>query len=169
MNYIDIAIGGFILFGSIKGLFKGFIIEVAGLIALILGIAGALLFSPIAEEFITSVFSLESVPPAGVVFAIVFIGIIIAINLLARMLTKIIKMAALSTINRLFGALFGGLKFALIMSAVLLLVDQFSFLFAYFDVQVIEDSYLYAPIKTLGSDVFSWLLDKKELFPQNLV
>ena len=45
MNYIDIAIVGLVIFGAVKGFSKGFIIEAASLIALILGLIGALLFS----------------------------------------------------------------------------------------------------------------------------
>jgi membrane protein required for colicin V production len=78
-------------------------------------------------------------------------------------------MAALGIINRIFGALFGGLKYALVLSALLLLLDQFSFLFQYFDTTILEESILYDPVKIIGEIVFEWLLDRKELLPQKLV
>ena len=78
-------------------------------------------------------------------------------------------MAALGIINRIFGALFGGLKYALVLSALLLLLDQFSFLFQYFDTTILEESILYDPVKIIGENVFEWLLDRKELLPQKLV
>lgn len=169
MNYLDIIMGGLILYGAVRGFFKGFIIEAASLIALIAGLVGALLFAAAVSDLLTSYFNFDTVPPAGIVFALIFIVIIVAVNLLARMLTKIIKMAALGIINRIFGVLFGGLKYALVLSALLLLLDQFSFLFQYFDTTILEESILYDPIKTIGEFVFEWLLDRKELLPQELV
>ena len=169
MNYLDIIMGGLILFGAVKGFFKGFIIEIASIIALIAGILGALLFAATAGDLLNTYFDFETIPPNGIIFALIFIVIIISINLLAKLLTKVIKMAALGMVNRIFGAFFGGLKFAIVLSALLLLLDQFSFLFQYFDTTILEESILYDPIKSLGEIIFEWLLDRKELLPKELV
>lgn len=169
MNYLDIIMGNLILFGAVKGFFKGFVIEAASIVALIAGILGALLFSSTIGDILSTYFNFETIPPTGIIFALIFIVIIISINLLAKLLTKFIKMAALGLINRIFGTLFGGLKFAIMLSALLLLLDQFSFLFQYFDTIILEESILYDPIKNLGEILFEWLLDRKELLPQELV
>lgn len=169
MNYLDIIMGSLILFGAVKGFFKGFVIEAASIVALIAGILGALLFSSTIGDILSTYFNFETIPPTGIIFALIFIVIIISINLLAKLLTKFIKMAALGLINRIFGTLFGGLKFAITLSALLLLLDQFSFLFQYFDTIILEESILYDPIKNLGEILFKWLLDRKELLPQELV
>jgi len=169
MNYLDIIMGSLILFGAVKGFFKGFVIEAASIVALIAGILGALLFSSTIGDILSTYFNFETIPPTGIIFALIFIVIIISINLLAKLLTKFIKMAALGLINRIFGTLFGGLKFAIMLSALLLLLDQFSFLFQYFDTIILEESILYDPIKNLGEILFEWLLDRKELLPQELV
>jgi len=169
MNYLDIIMGSLILFGAVKGFFKGFVIEAASIVALIAGILGALLFASTIGDLLSTYFNFKTIPPTGIIFALIFIVIIISINLLAKLLTKFIKMAALGLINRIFGTLFGGLKFAIMLSALLLLLDQFSFLFQYFDTIILEESILYDPIKNLGEILFEWLLDRKELLPQELV
>ena len=169
MNYLDIILGGLILYGAVKGFFKGLIIEAASLLALIAGIVGALLLASTVSNLLTTFFDFDTIPPAGVVFAIIFIVIIVLINLLARFLTKVIKMVTLGSINRIFGAVFGGAKFALILSAILLMVDQFSFLFQYVDTAILDESFLYQPIKTFGEALFEWLLDRKDLLPQELI
>ncbi len=169
MNYLDIIMGSLILFGAVKGFFKGFIIEAASIVALIAGILGALLFASTIGDLLSTYFDFDTIPPTGIIFALIFIVIIISMNLLAKLLTKVIKMAALGLINRIFGSLFGGLKFAIVLSALLLLLDQFSFLFQYFDTTILEESILYDPIKNLGEILFEWLLDRKELLPQELV
>lgn len=169
MNYLDIILGALILYGAVKGFFKGFIIEAASLIALVCGIVGALLFSASVSTLLKNYFTFEQLPPEGVIFILIFIGIIIIINLFARFLTKVVKMAALGIVNRLLGAIFGGTKFALVLSALLLTVDQFSFLFQYFDTVILEESYLYQPLKTYGSELFEWFLDRKDMLPEQLV
>ena len=169
MNYLDIIMGSLVLFGAVKGFFKGFIIEAASIVALIVGILGALLFASTIGGLLSTYFDFDTIPPTGIIFALIFIVIIISINLLAKLLTKFIKMAALGLINRIFGTLFGGLKFAIMLSALLLLLNQFSFLFQYFDTRILEESILYDPIKNLGEILFEWLLDRKELLTQELV
>ena len=169
MNYLDFILGGLILYGAVKGFFKGFIIEAASLLALLLGVVCALLFSASLGNLLTTYFKDSPIPPAGVIFFGVFIAVIIGVNLLARFITKLLKMAALGFVNRVFGAVFGGLKFALALSALLLLVGQFSFLFQFFDTQILDESLLYQPLKSLGKSLFEWAVEYKEVFPQQLV
>ena len=47
MNIFDVIILIILLYGLIKGFIKGFIIEVAGIIALILGVTGSFKFARI--------------------------------------------------------------------------------------------------------------------------
>ena len=169
MNYLDIILGAIILYGSVKGFFKGLIIEAASIIALVLGLLGALLFASTVSDLLKNYFAFENLPPAGIIFALVFILIIVLINLLARFLTRVIKLAALGTVNRIFGELFGGAKMALVISALLLLVDQFAFLFQYFNTTLLEESHLYGPIKDFGEGLFEWLLGRKDFWPEELV
>ena len=169
MNYIDIAIVGLVIFGAVKGFSKGFIIEAASLIALILGLIGALLFSSTVGTLLESFIDADRIPPSGVLFILTFIAIIIGINLLAKFLTRVLKMAALGGLNRLLGAVFGGLKFILILSAITLILDQFEFLFTFMEDDIIDESQFYEPVKSIGSIVLKWLLDKKDLLPEELV
>jgi len=169
MNYIDIAIVGLVIFGAVKGFSKGFIIEAASLIALILGLIGALLFSSTVGTLLESFIDADRIPPSGVLFILTFIAIIIGINLLAKFLTRVLKMAALGGLNRLLGSVFGGLKFILILSAITLILDQFEFLFTFMEDDIIDESQFYEPVKSIGSIVLEWLLDKKDLLPEELV
>ncbi|MGB2152907.1 MAG: CvpA family protein [Flavobacteriaceae bacterium] len=169
MNYIDITIIGLVFFGGVKGFYKGFIIEAASLVALILGLIGALLFSSSLGTLLDGFLENDRVPPAGVLFALTFIAIIIGINLLAKFLTRVIKMAALGGINRILGAILGGLKFILIISAIIMIMDQFQFLFSFMEEDIIETSQFYEPVKSFGNYVLEWFLDNKKLLPEELV
>ena len=169
MNYLDLFMGSLLLYGAIRGYFNGLIIEAATLAALLFGLLGGLLFSASVGDFLTQQFNIQELPPAGIVFALVFITIIVLVNLLARLLTKLLKLAALGIINRVLGAVFGCTKYALMISGILLLIDQFSYFYQFFDTRVLDESFLYEPVKAFGENLFSWLLNKKDVLPQQLV
>jgi len=169
VNYIDIILGGLISYGAIKGFSKGLIIEAASIVALILGIIGALVFSQEVQLVLEKSLNENSTPPAGITFLLLFVFIIIGVNLIAKFLTRIINMAALGGLNRILGAVLGGLKFALAISAIFLVIDKFSFVMNYFDSEVINESTLFKPVKSVGERVFDWLIDQKEFLPNQLV
>ena len=52
MSIIDIVLAALILFGFVRGLFKGLFVEIASLLALVLGIYGAIHFSFYTAEFL---------------------------------------------------------------------------------------------------------------------
>ena len=63
MNYLDIIMGSLILFGAVKGFFKGFVIEAASIVALIAGILGALLFASTIGDLLSTYFNFKTIPP----------------------------------------------------------------------------------------------------------
>ena len=169
MNYIDIAIGGLVLYGAVKGFSKGLIVEAASLIGLFLGLVGALLFSSSVGKLLENYMGSDKIPPSGVLFFLTFVIIIIAINFLAKFLTRVLKTVALGGVNRALGAVFGGLKYVLILSGIVIILDQFEFLFAFMEADVIDESTLYEPVKLIGSETLEWVLGKKDLIPKKLI
>ncbi|MCB0375213.1 MAG: CvpA family protein [Sinomicrobium sp.] len=158
MNGIDIVLGGLILFGAVRGFMKGFFVEVASLMALILGIYGAIHFSYLAGDYLSARvrWSVHYINLAA--FAVTFIVIVVVIALAGRLLTKIADFAALGILNRLLGAVFGGLKTALILGIVLAFFDSTTGSLFFVEKETAENSVLYRPVKNLGLFVFSRVL-----------
>lgn len=52
MNEIDIGIGVLIIIGLVRGIMKGFILELTSLLSVILGIVGAFLFADVVESYV---------------------------------------------------------------------------------------------------------------------
>lgn len=132
MNYFDIIIVIPLIWGAYKGFKKGFIIEIASFIALGLGVWGGMKFSSISAKYLSEAFDIaENIMPL-ISFAVTFIAIVIVVFTLAKMLQKIISMVALGFINKAAGALFGMLKFSLILSVIInftnILNDQITFI-----------------------------------------
>ncbi len=163
MSFIDIILGGLILYGLIKGLMKGIFVEIASLIALIAGIYGAIHFSYFAGDFLSTKVDWDEKYINLTAFAITFVGIVVGVALAGRFLTKIADFAALGVLNKILGAVFGALKFAVILGAVLVFFDKTNNTIEFVKKETLEKSVLYKPVKDIGAFVFKLVLkDKKE-------
>lgn len=154
MNTFDIIITGLLLFGFIKGLFKGLFVEVASLVALIAGIYGAIKFSHFIRGFLAIRVSWDEKYITLMSFAISFIIIVIAISLLGKLFTKIADFASLGILNKLLGGIFGALKVGLILSIILLIFSKLNNKLPFISNEQQESAVLYKPLKNLAPTIF---------------
>jgi membrane protein required for colicin V production len=160
MTVIDIVLGALILFGLIRGLMKGLFVEVASLVALIAGVYGAIHFSNFAAEFLMERVDWNEKTINITAFAITFVIIVLAISLAGKALTKLADFAALGMLNKLLGAVFGGLKIAMILSVILMIFAKMNKTIPFVDEQDLEDSVLYEPVKSIAPMVLPNFLDE---------
>ena len=155
MNWLDILI--LILLGASawKGFRRGFIIELASLVGLVLGIwAGIHLSDRVIEAL-----DLE-VKGAATAFLIT-LGLVLAlVVLLGHLLTKAIDLASLSIPNKLAGIAFGVLRSTFTLSIALNLLHGFSG-GAFPPAEVREQSRLHAPLMILAPFVIPKLKETK--------
>ncbi len=110
MTILDWVLVAFIGFFFVRGLFRGFLLELTDIVALIGGYFAAKLIAPYLAYFITDNTSLQR-GIAGIIAAIViFLAAAILISLVGKLLRKIVRSASLGWLDRSIGALFGGLK-----------------------------------------------------------
>ncbi len=157
MNFIDILICIPVLWGLYKGFTKGLIIEVAGLAAFFLGILAATKFS----ESLKSVFSFAGKYDGVVAFCLLFLGAVILIFLTAKLINKIVEGASLSSVNKITGSVFGGLKFAMIISVVFFVMDAVERSYPMLSVQTKNESLLYKPVAAIAPAVIPGLDNSK--------
>ena len=162
MSIIDIVLAALILFGFIRGLFKGLFVEVASLLALVLGIYGAIHFSYFATGFLESKVDWSEKTINIVAFAITFVIIVLAISLAGKALTKLADFAALGLLNKLLGGAFGALKIALILSILLIVFNKLNKTLPFIDKEDLEESVLYEPVKSLAPMIFPTLIKSEE-------
>ncbi|PCI06433.1 MAG: colicin V production protein, partial [Flavobacteriaceae bacterium] len=98
MNTIDIILAVLLIFGFVRGIMKGFFVEVASLVSLIAGVYGAIHFSYFVANYLTEHVSWEERYITIVSFAITFAVIVLVIAMLGRIFTKIADFAALGII-----------------------------------------------------------------------
>lgn len=157
MNYIDIVLGILLIIAAVRGFMKGFIIELASLAALILGIWGAIHFSYFTADFITNTFHWESAYIGLVAFMITLLIIVVVVHIIGKLLTKVVEAMALGVLNHLAGMLFGVLKTALILSVVLLLFDHIDKDVHILSEEAKEESQVYEPLKDLVPTLLPFL------------
>ncbi len=144
MNIIDLILSIFLLLGIVRGLFKGFLAELAGLVALIAGIYAAIHFSHLTFDFLAIFFSWDEKVLSIIAFALTFFIVALLISMLGRILTKMAHLVALGLVNRLLGGIFGMLKMAFLASLFFMFLESFDLF--HVDKETREESVLYAPV-----------------------
>lgn len=154
MNTIDIIIAIILIFGLVKGFMKGLFVEITSLVGLVLGVYGAIHFSYFLSNILKSRVSWDASMIKTIAFAGTFLIILLALVFLGKLLTKIAETAALGFFNKILGAVFGTLKYALILSIVLLVYDQINSSIKFIDNKKVKQSTLYESVKNLAPTIF---------------
>ncbi|VAW24540.1 hypothetical protein MNBD_BACTEROID04-2008 [hydrothermal vent metagenome] len=159
MNTFDIIIASLLVFGFIRGILKGLFVEVASLIALILGVYGAIHFSSFVANFMVNYVSWDEKYITIISFAITFAIIVLAIGLLGKIFTKIADFASLGLLNKLFGGIFGALKIGFVLSVILLIFNKLNNTIPFISEEQTKNSILYEPVKNLAPTLFPNFLE----------
>ena len=151
MNYLDILILIPMLWFGYKGFTHGFIRELVGLTALILGVYAAFVFSDMVEKWIDN----PSLPKE-VYFAITFLIVLIVVFLLGKLVEKIIKLVIPEFVNNLFGGLFGILKVAVFFSVVFYFIHNIDSKQVILTEKIVEKSFTYKYIEPIVPKLEEW-------------
>lgn len=118
MNFLDALILAPLIYGAYKGFQNGIIYEVAMILGLVIGVYLGFKFSGLAYDLLQKVFHDEGHLLHYVSFFIV-VGVIVLIFIFyARLLETVLKITSLNVFNKIAGAVFGILKFALAISVL---------------------------------------------------
>ena len=154
MSILDIVLLALLILGLVRGFMRGFFVELASVVALIAGIYGAFHFSSYTASFFKDKVDWDENTVNIVALATTFIIIVLVIGLAGKALTKIADFAMLGLVNKILGAVFGGLKVALILSVFLIVVDKMNANILFVKEKDKEQSVLYNPVKALVPTIF---------------
>ncbi len=157
MNYLDIILGILLILSAFNGFSKGFVEELAGLVALILGIWVAIHFSDVVARYLTDHFHFTFEHLHIAAFIITFVIVVVLVYLVGALVNKVVKAASLGFLNRLAGFGFGIIKGALILSVVLVVFNRIDKDVHIISEQTKADSKLFEPIKNFAPGVFPFL------------
>ncbi len=154
MNYIDFIILVFLVFGLMKGYTDGLVKELASLLALIVGIWGAIKFSSFTAGKLYDFFDMTGNYVGIIAFLITFILIVIVIHFVGTVVDKFIDSIALGFLNRLLGIVFGVFKTALILSVIFVVLNAIDARHHFLPKEKIEQSHFYNPIADIAPALF---------------
>ena len=157
MSTLDLLILVPLAFGLIKGFSRGFVREVAALTGLFIGIIFAYLLSEHVFQYFTIYFESAVFELKIISYVVVFLLTILIINALARMLTRVLKLVALSGINRILGAILGLGKWLVIVGVAIFILNRAQKNSPIFQKSTINESKYFRLISEYGEQVASAL------------
>ncbi|MDA3892937.1 MAG: CvpA family protein [Salinivirgaceae bacterium] len=156
-NAFDLMVILLLSWSAYKGFSKGIILSAASLIALLLGVWGAVKFSDITASYLTGVINVDEKVLGVIAFAITFILIVIAVHFIAKAVEGLAEAVALSIVNKVFGAAFGALKFAFIISVILVVLNAANRNLDFLSPEFKQKSLFYKPIASFAPSLFKYL------------
>ena len=154
MNWIDAVILIILVLAMVTGFINGFIKELASLLALILGIWGAIKFSSFTAAKLYDYFDMTGRWVGIFAFIITFIIIVILIHFIGLLVDKLVSAMSLGFVNRLLGIVFGLLKSILILSVVMVILNTIDSKRPFLPKDTIDKSFLYNPISDIVPSIF---------------
>ncbi len=166
MTFLDIILGGFLIYGTIRGLWNGLFVELASLLSLIIGIFVAIKFSFIVRGIIENHVSWTPRKIEIAAFIITFVLVVVAITVLAKTFTTLANFASLGIFNKAAGGFIGLLKSILILSVCLNVFQKLNSNNTFVEKKTLNKSLLYYPILEIAANIFpaieEWFLEIKE-------
>ncbi|MDA3929692.1 MAG: CvpA family protein [Prolixibacteraceae bacterium] len=157
MNYIDYIIIIVLVIAAVKGATKGFVYEVASLVALIGGVWGAIKFSGATETYLTQRLDFTSQHIDVIAFIITFLIIIVLVHLVGKAVEKALKSVALGPANRILGLVFSVFKTAFILGIIVVLIDKIDESLPIVPEDHIQESKFYDPLRVMAVNTFPFI------------
>lgn len=167
MNVLDIILLILIIAAAISGFAKGFFVELASVLAIVLGVWAGIAFSGTVQGWLSKMVTWSPASIKLVAFIIIFLMIVILVHLIANLFEKGIRAIALGIFSRLAGAILGAIKGAFILSVLLIVVTKIE----YYTTTIIPDqvkkeSKLYGPIDKFAPNILPFLKNYKDPEPE---
>ena len=167
MNYVDIIIIIPLLWGLYKGFSKGLIIEAATLIAFGLAVWGGVNFHNFLSGWMHDSLGWTSKYVPLVSFAVIFIGILLIVFGIAKLIQRFVKAVSLGFINKLAGAIFGVPKFGLLLSMIIFFLEAINKSVSFIPDSTKKESLLYERVQKIAPSIIPGLKESKlnEMIP----
>lgn len=124
MNGFDLMVLVIVLFCMIRGVFRGLIREVSGIVAVIAGFYGAFTYYWILSPHLAFLVQTPAIRHL-ISFGVLFCGIVILVGLTAALIRKLMHVVFLGWVDRTFGLVFGTAKGVLIVSVLFVMLTTF--------------------------------------------
>ena len=161
MNLVDIVLVILIAGAAINGFVKGFFVELASIVSLILGIWAAAEFSGFVQQWLSKYLTWGHDSMRLTAFILIFVFVVILVHLIATLTEKFVKAIALSIFSRLAGAIFGALKAAFVISILMIIIAKIeNFTITIIPEKAKAESKFYGPIQNMAPNILPFLKEE---------
>ncbi len=163
MSSLDYILLTPVLFGLLRGLMRGLVKELLSLVSIVAGVLAAKFCSaPVANVLHTSL-SIPAVWANWIAYVVMFFAVAALCTLLRKIIMRFINNLDLGGFNRLLGAAFGALKWALVVSVCLNLLAMVEDKIPIIKPEEKQASVTYKPLFTLASTAWTYVKSEQSL------
>lgn len=149
MNYLDLIIIIPVVLFFIRGISRGFIMELASLAGLVIGILAAYYFSGYVQDFLKDYFTWKEQTVKIAAYIIIFLFFYLIVYLIGKTIEKSIDMLAMGWLNKMLGAIIGLAKGIVLVCIILFIFEKADPNSKVIKPHVKEKSMFYQPIMQL--------------------
>lgn len=157
MNLLDIILLVLLIPGTIRGISKGFLEQAISLVGVVLAVYLAYHFSEPVCVWLDKYINVSETVLHVIGFAVMLLGVLVAVMIVAKLFTRVADMASLGWFNRVLGFIFSLAVSAVIISVLIILFDTVNTKFELVKTPVLNDSVLYGHLRDLGYWIFPYL------------
>ena len=150
MSYLDVFLSLIIAWGAYNGFFKGLVNELASVLGVISGIFLAKNFYPHLDIKLKVIFESEAGFISILSAMTIFLFSILIFKVIAKLLTKFLKLIALGLLNRIIGAFFGIIKSVLLLCIVIYIFSKINNISHVVDDAILNQSFVYSNIEEIN-------------------
>jgi membrane protein required for colicin V production len=157
MNILDAIILIALIPAIIQGLRKGFISQAISIISVIAGIWASARFANMVTAWVSQYITASEQILKIIAFALILVIVFIILGVLGKLLEGVLKLVMLGWVNKLLGVVFSLFKAFLIIGLVIIAFNALNNSFGIIKPEVISDSVLYEPVKSLADAIFPYI------------
>ncbi len=151
MSYVDLFFGLVLAWGAYSGFSKGLIKELASILGVIIGIFLAKNYYPYLDIKLKPIFESEAGFISILSAILIFLLTIMVFKIIAKFLTKFLKIIALGLLNRIIGSVFGIFKTVLLLCILVFIFSNINNVTGIIKSEKLSQSFFYSKIEKINS------------------
>lgn len=151
MSYLDLFFGLAIAWGAYSGFSKGLIKELASILGVIIGVFLAKNYYPYLDIKLKPIFESEAGFISILSAILIFLLTIMVFKIIAKFLTKFLKIIALGLLNRIIGSVFGIFKTVMLLCILVFIFSNINNVTGLIKAEKLSQSFFYSKIEKINS------------------
>lgn len=157
MNALDIILLAAFIPAVVRGITKGFLEQFLMLAGLVLGIWAAYHFSNLMCDIIRPHIDASDTLISVAGFVLVLVLVVLAVFIITKLLTKVIKTTLIGWVDKLLGIVAGILVTAIVLAALIIAFDSMNQSLELYTGDYLQKSHVYTFLKDAGYAAFPYL------------